>query len=355
MEEWDTTTRFSGVPVNQGLGGVHPHLRRGRCIGLALLAILCLILSLLFPLKVYAINNPDSVEFINTYCFRNLYESGDFLIVSHYNIAYASTPTTSVDNAFVFRLMDTDGSTMLGSNTAYPFADNGYGQGVVSIYFPAASAPTWGSAYILMLSESPVYFASPVDWTYTLTSADYTSETTQAGNQAALATKVLDIAMDLEIAWDATLLDLTDAGVCLSSTGESYFRYSIPGLQVMAPTLFYYYVQSPDFTEETWGTNQSTNYTTRFDDSWVGQAIDDAASLFQINTSMIGGIFILGACIAFIVVSAKTFQTTLPGFIAGIAITLAGGIMGWIAPAMLGVIALFAALYLGYFLLYNRG
>jgi len=344
---------------NHRLGGT---VEKPKAITLRLLAIALIFSALVLPFVFLpspvdaAMSNPSGVEFIEVVAFHHLYETDDYLLLCHYNIAYASPPPTTVDDAFIFRLMDTDGTTLLGSNTAYPFADNGYGQGIVSIYFTEddAHAPAWDGLYILRLSGNPSAFTTPPVYNYTLVASDYSTVDTQAGNQAALATKILDISMDLEIAWDASLLDLTDTGVVLSATGESYFRYTIPGLQVLAPTLFYAYVSQPDFTPQDWGTNQGTNYTTRFDTSWVGESIADVGNLLQINNSYVGGIIVMGACLVFIILSARQFQTTHPGFIAAIVITIAGGLMGWVAPAMLGVIALFFALYIGYFLLFQR-
>ena len=345
------------LPDNQRLGG---SAEKPKAITLRLLAVALIFSALVFSFVLLpnpvdaAMSDPSGVEFIEVVAFHHLYETDDYLLICHYNIAYASTPSTTVDDAFIFRLMDTDGTTLLGSNTAYPFADNGYGQGIVSIYFTEDDAPAWDGLYILRLSGNPSAFVTPPVYNYTLVASDYSAADTEEDSRAALATKVLDVSMDLEIAWDASLLDLTDTGVVLSATGESYFRYAIPGLQVLAPTLFYAYVSSPDFTPQDWGTNQGTNYTTRFDDSWVGESIADVGGLLQINNSYVGGIIVMGACLGFIILSARQFQTTHPGFIAAIVITIAGGLMGWVAPAMLGVIALFFALYIGYFLLFQR-
>lgn len=342
---------------SEGLGG---NIEKPKAIIIRILTILFLIAALtlpffLFPPPVHAqMSNPDSVQFINVYAFRHLYEPDDFLLICHYNIAYTSIPSDTVDNTFIFRLMSAGGTTLLGSNTAYPFSDNGYGQGLVSIYFPEASAPAWNGLYVLRLSGNPSAFTTPPVYNYTMTTADYCAETTQDGNREALATRVVDIAMDLETAWSASLLDLTDVGVCLSATGESYFCYAIPGLKVIAPALFYSSVINPDYTPQVWGTNQGANYTARFNDTWVGESISDVGSLMQINNSYVGGVFVMGACLGFIIMSAKMFQTTHPGFVAACAITLAGGLMGWVAPAMLGVIVLFFALYIGYFALFTK-
>lgn len=324
---------------------------------LAAFIIFVVAITLLFVLTApvaHATDLPDSVTFNSAHVNRYLYEEGDMLITLHYTISYETLPDDPVDETFIFRVMDEDGVTQLAATTAYPFADDGYGQGLVSWYFAADDAPTWEGAYILRICGNPSAFEDPPEYNYTLESSDYTSETTQAGNQDDLATRVLDVAMDLEIAWDASLLDLSDVGVVLGTTGESYFRYAIPGLQVMAPSVFYTYVAQTDYTERDWGTNESTNWTSRFDDTWVGESLSDAADLFQVDYTLIGGIFVLAACIALTVLSARNFATTHPGFIASVALTICGALMGWMSWAMLGVMALFFALYIGYFLFFQR-
>lgn len=356
LEAWGKDAEHRSFHLGNTLGSLSPGtIQLVIRLGLALFLLGMLLASLFVSATpVLATADPDSVQFISVHANRHLYETGDYMLMIHYAINYGALPDDPVDETFIFRLMDTDGSTELGANIAYPFADDGYGQGIVTLYWPAAEAPAWDGLYIVRASGNPSAFANPPVYNYTMVPSDYCSETDQEGQQENMATWLLDVAMALEVAWDASLLDLTDTGVVLSTTGESYFRYAVPGLQVLAPELFYVQVSQPDWGEQSWGTNQSANYTSRYEGTWVGDAIDDAASLFSIEPVMISGTFILGACVAFIILSAKRFQTTLPGFIAGIALTTCGGLMGWISPAMLGVIGMMFALYIGYFLLFQR-
>ena len=123
---------------------------------LTVVAFVLFVLATVFPYSVLAAAHPDSNPTIDEiHINRNLIETGDVLIYALYNIPYASTPDERVDQLFVFRLMDTDGVTELGRNEAYAYVNRGYGQGVISFYFDASDASTWGQAYYIRISEKP--------------------------------------------------------------------------------------------------------------------------------------------------------------------------------------------------------
>jgi hypothetical protein len=97
-----------------------------------LLAALPVILALLIPLTAHAIDQPDNSDLIqasNAYTF--LLEKGDLLVVTEYDIQYATTPTDyRSDEAFFIQLLDS--GTTIGVNTLYPYFESGYQEGVAS-------------------------------------------------------------------------------------------------------------------------------------------------------------------------------------------------------------------------------
>ena len=82
-----------------------------------------LFLALLWPLIVssqtLAISDPSFKNIHDIVVYRGLVETNDFLAVVPYTIYYPTTPDTAIDQAFIFQLRN--GSTLLGSVTAYPY------------------------------------------------------------------------------------------------------------------------------------------------------------------------------------------------------------------------------------------
>jgi hypothetical protein len=164
---------------------------------------------------------PDStptLEQVDVY--RNLLETGDSLYVIYANIPYATPPDTDITDTFIVRLIDTDGTTVLGSTVGYAFNDDGYGYNVWSMYFPAADGLVWEALYTLRLSGNPAVFVTPPIYNVSIAASDYTDLTTQAENRSALAVRILALADDLDNKWGlaatASLLVESEAGTVLS-------------------------------------------------------------------------------------------------------------------------------------------
>ena len=305
----------------------------------------------------YAIDPPDDIDIIAKYANRNLLETGDLLIYAHYNLVYASTPSEPVNETFIFRLMSVDGTSELGRTLAYPYADLGYGQGVVAWYFPAATAPTWGQPYIIRVSPNPQAFDDPpAAEQFVMSSGDYSGFTSTADNRAELASRIITIASDLETAWNATLLSAQDVSTTLSSVGEAYFRGAIPGLQNMAPSLFYVQVFDPDTSglNRTYNLTQGETYTERFNNTLIGNATAPVSSLFHWNNQFMTSAIIVGLCVAAVGVSWAKFNVHEPGMLASLIITMAGFWWGWLAPAAFATLALVFGVYLAWLLFWRK-
>ncbi len=301
-----------------------------------------------------AVAQPDSLSIDTVFINRNLLETGDMLILAAYNIAYTVIPTVRADQAFVFRLIDTDESTQLASILPYVFNDNGYGQGMVSFYFAAADAPAFGVEYFIRISGNPAQFTSPPAENFKILASDYTSATTTLDNQAEVADNIRTIARGLEIAWSLTLLSEQDQGTVLSSTGESYFRNAVSGLQAMAPTVFFVQTLDIDLTERTWNTTQGSTYRDRLTGTWVDDSIDAAASVFRIDRQLMMGVVVVLLVVVAMWQSTARLNSTHPGFIASLLIMLFGVVQGWFSMVTFAIFGLFVIVYLGYWWFFQR-
>jgi hypothetical protein len=314
--------------------------------------------SLLMAVPAYATDppTPDNLQFESAMVFRHLIEDDDALFVFHFNIHYDSEqPDEPANHLFTFRLLETDGESQLGAVIPYAYYNAGYDQGCAAFYFPAAEAPTWGSAYILRISGNPEYFSTPPLCSHTLVASEYSQVDTQEENQTLLGNYILDAAADLEINWDTTLLYVTDLGMVLNSTGEGYFRGAIPGLAAMAPQIFPVQLLSPEYEDPGWTEEQGEAYAARFEDTWVGESLSRVGEDLHMGWNVITGILVFGVILALGIFCQYKYGTIKPIMIGGIAVMLGGTVMGWIAPAIMAIVTIFFALWLGYIWMFRHG
>ncbi len=297
-----------------------------------------------------ATDPPDATPTIeDIFIYRHLIEPNDLLLIATYNIPYTSIPDARVDQAYLFRLLDTDNTTVLLTNEAYPYDDKGYNQGFVSLYATAANAPTWGIDYSIQLIGKPSEFTdtSNVTYNYPINSSSYSTFATQSGNQLDLASKVIVAAQALEIAWSITLLGTGDTGIILDQNGVIYFRSAVLGLQVMAPTLFEIQVSDPDYTAENWTNAQATTYRGRFSGTWFGDATQDIADLFGMEFHFIASIPLM-LIILFLFVIAGRDGNVFSGLLGTVALVVYGALMGWTPFIVLSISTITIAAFVGY-------
>ena len=173
-------------------------------------------------------DSPPTVDGKNAY--RNLLETGDWLIVVYANIPYGTLPSTPVTQTYIWQLIDVDGVTELGSTVGYNYNDDGYGYNVYSMYWSASEATAlgmvWNTAYTIRLSGNPAVFDTPPVYNYTLNIADYSTLTAQADVQAELAARIIALAGDLDSKWGLSslysLLTQNETATVLSIYGRLF-------------------------------------------------------------------------------------------------------------------------------------
>lgn len=262
-----------------------------------------LVLFLLPATPVYAdTSDPDSppgIESFNVY--RNVIESGDWLLLIYANIPYSSLPDTPVHQTFIWRLMKVDGVTVLGTTVGYTFNDDGYGYNVYSMYWTAAEVTAngmvWSTAYPVKLSGNPAVFDTPPVYNYALGAGDYSALTVNADVQAEIAARILTIAGELNGHWGVgattPLLVEGDISTTLSIYGEAFFRGAIFGLQAMAPAVFSVVVRNIEIVARTWTDNYSENLTTQWSGTWIETSQEAGKALFGTDYDMLSIIMLL--------------------------------------------------------------
>lgn len=309
-----------------------------RLLRLTILILALLIFAL--PAKA-ATAEPDSVSLTDIEIFEDLITDGDFLAVVPYSIPFTTLPSQDIDELFIFKLLDESG-VELGSVTAYPYNDKGYGSGVVSFYLE--SGTTWESAYNFQVVESPVYFPSPNTWDFMVGPSNYSSSSDQA---TALRNKIISLSQSLGTEYDQDLLTTSEGISYLSTYGESYFLYAIPGLSTMAPGLFYTQVRSPSYDKRSWTYTFASSLQTRYSGTFIDQFMTGFSGLVAVDTAAWMNIVSMIMFVLLILAGYWKFKaTTMSSAMDGYALLILMMLNGFFSLIICGFIA-FAGLAAG--------
>lgn len=346
--------------MDMGKGDVSPAAGTGRNpflagrIGKAAIAALTAI-TLLASVPVAADPaSPDELEILSVFVAQNLWQDGDYLLVFHYNISYATPPATPANDLFHFRLLDTDGVTVLGAADPYAYNSGGYYEGAGGLYFNPGDTPTWEDPVVFQIRGNPEYWSSPPSTSYTLTVSDYSQFEMPWDNQEVLGDYIIEVAMSIEIDWDVIMLTESEVGTVLSTTGETYFRGTIKGLHLMAPQLFAISITDPDYTPSDYDTDRADEYISRWDGTWMESAIDGIRDLGFEPTLITGMVTLLLIGFMF-AISHTIWGTTDPAFNAGIIVFFMSYLMGFMAAAVMALVTVFAGIYIVYIWMFRHG
>jgi len=282
-------------------------MKKLRIIALVLL----LAIFLISATPVYADTpDPDSTPAIQSFnVYRNLLETGDWLLIIYANIPYGTLPDTPVTQTFIWRMIALDGVTELGDTVGYAYNDDGYGYNVYSMYWTAAEVTAngmvWNTAYTVRLSGNPVVFDTPPTYNYTIAIGDYSTLTVTADVQAELAARLLTIASELDTHWGVpvvpSLLSEAEAGMVLSIYGEAFYRGAIFGVQNLAPTMFSVIIRDLDVADRTWTDNYSLNLTTMWGGTWIDTAQAAGMALFGTDYDLLSIIMLLAMSVGLLI------------------------------------------------------
>lgn len=271
---------------------------------LAVIFIACVV-TLLLASTAYAIDLPDddpSIENIDAY--RNILETGDMLVIVYENTPYEDTPDEPYSESFIWRMYDTDEETELAQAVGADYFEYGYGYNIISFYFDADDAPTWEQAYPIVYTGTATAFAEPPEYNFVMASPDYSSITDTELVKVAIAERIIEIALDLNIKWGLSttyfLTDEFETGTRLSVYGQSFFREAIYGCQGMAPTAFPFSLGSI--------TNEDREWTDAYADElagiYTGTSLEDPITageeLLDVDYNLMGMLIILGLIVMII-------------------------------------------------------
>jgi len=306
------------------------------------------VLAVLYALPVLAISTPDSVSISKVHATEDVLGTGDILFTAEYNIAYTSVPDENINEAFIFRLIDTDGSTELGRVLAYPLVNQGYGVGVISFYFDNSTAPGTDQ-YIIRVTGNPAVFGTPYTQDFTMPTSAYTAYSSDPDID--IRTQVLLYVTDLNPTYEpatGSFLAASDGtATSLTAIGEVYFTNTIPNLRNMSPSLFQVQEVAPSAAVDTYNGSQASAYESRFVGNWVADSVDAAGDLLNTDAQLAMGLVIVVLCVLWAILAAKATGTANSGFLLMANTLLAGVLLGFVSMAVATTIVFICGVYLG--------
>jgi len=324
---------------------------------LRVVVLLAVGLMVLLPARpVYADTpDPDSTPSIQSFnVYHNLLETDDFLVLIYANIPYDTPPDDPVTETFIWRMIDTDDVTELGSTVGYAYQDNGYGYNVYSMYWTADEVDdlgiVWDTEYTIRLSSNPTAFDDPQIYDFTIDVSDYTDMDETADVKAEMGVRILHIAGDLNIRWallsDYFLTLEIETGTALSIYGEAFFRGVVFGLQGMVPQIFRFVVSDMEVTARDWDPAYSENLTSQWAGTWVGDAKDAGATLFGTDYDLPSLMLVSVGAIAMVFCGLVVAHDTWGGIIDASVILLLGAKLDFFGLGYLGLIISLCMLYI---------
>jgi len=314
-----------------------------------------LVLGLAMP--VFAIDDPEVLQVNAVWVYRNCMEDGDQLYLIDYTLDYDpdsdpltdDNPDENITEAYLVRLMN--GAAELGSTAPYAYYDEGYDRGVIALYFSAAEAPAWEGAYTMILVGNPTlaWGADPPETS--VGDFDLWQDWPISTTQEILASRILWLADQLELAWAVDMIETTASGSRLTDYGESYFVNVIPDLRTMAPSAFVGQIIQPEVEKREF----TEDYSDDLAASVVGTPLDltPLADAFDLSREVVTTVLYYAAVVIFLALLVTKIKNYKPAILMTIPCIIGGAFVG--VPLVITVLAgFFSLILIAYILFYQK-
>jgi hypothetical protein len=317
-----------------------------------LLLVIFIIAPIVIPtIAVSAIADPTTLTLDNITAYQSVIDTNDQLFIAKFTIDYAAYPTDETANtAFLFRMFDST-AVEISSVALYanPYFNDGFGQGIVSIYFTPDEVTSlglaWSEAHNFYLAGNP-----SANWTGAAPSTAATPVTTWSTTSGAVAIRVSALANTFQSAWGYQLIDTGT----LTTYGENYFVTTIPYLRIIAPSVFQSSTEpATEFRERAHG----LTYAITLRNQWLGTWLDmtTPAADWGVDAIWIYGLMWLAVMIAigWVTVSigssygqSVTVDNKPLLYVEALTMFFGGliGFLPWLAAVLVGVIFIFMIL-----------
>jgi len=348
-----------------------------RIFAVSLIAIL-FALGIALPCSAIPSNPPPIVSLSTPNYYTNCLANGDLLFWVDFNVNYgAVVPTETIDTTFIMRLVNNVSGADIMDSLPFAYFNNGYAEGLCTIYFTAAQVTTdFGSLsqalaniqlgnYYIQLNGNP-----NANWTGGIPSGKTTVEPDSSNSnsssfinrgsatigqtQNVISSDILIEAKQLQTAWgnnanyQLTTPAATGSGYLLTPTGQSYFTNVLPNLGVLAPNILISpsnapinVITSPVITTPFYSTLGSDMFGTSLD-------LTGAAAALKIGGMWLGILLTIGI-IAFVTVQGtKKANSYKPFIILTLPLIYLFTRIGWFPMLLtvgLGIVATFFVWY----------
>ena len=316
--------------------------------------------------RVFAIADPTTISIEDVRAYDGVLSSGDLLLVVEYDLVYASTPTETIDQAYLGRFKRA--GTEYASVEPYAYNDRGYGRGVFSLYWTKAqkeadsiefSNPnaevyeiTFQGKVGVFPGTAPSTTTGTIDW----------QETTDTATELFSHVRSLANSLQQDAGWsdNIPLISTTADIIQLSAKGEDYFTNAIPSLGSMIPSIFSSGLSTPDdtATEHSKGFEAEVETFWDTEGAWVDTRFDNLAETFKMPKRVITSILSLFIITGVVWGCAKLMGESDRGWEFGlltIAVTLPLlTAAAWMPMGVTMSVALFALLGIGWTIFLRR-
>ena len=317
---------------------------------------------LLLPVAVSADTAPDTLTIHSVNVSTNLKESGDFLYLVHFEIAWDDAndyPDSPSDETHLIQLFS--GSQTAAATTPYPYYNNGYSEGVASFYFTSDQANIlgleWESLYLIRITTQLGWVSPVTSYDYTISETDYCPTEERDDNRAWVKDWIIDAAQSIETDWGvSTALSTVSIDTVLSEVGETYFLRVVPGLRYLCPDLFTFNVICPEVPGDSGTPTHAIELTDRseYDGTIVENGIDTLETIF--GSATLGLNIAAIALIALLMgLSFWKLQNARPGMLLGLYTLPIGAELRFTELVVVGFIALLYTLFTAKILFWDKG
>lgn len=313
-----------------------------------------IVAMLIWSVPVLAIDEPSGVSLEDIMVVEDVINDGDAVAFVPYTVSFGTEPDENIDLTFIFTMLSPDTTQQLGQVTAFPFQNGGYGSGLVSFYYEDGLVT--GTAYTFRVQENPTYYPSPAYWDFNISEANYS---TASDTDAAVRSWILSVATALQAEWSIELLTNDDNGqIILSAYGQIYFGTAVPGLPLMASSLYDVQIRNPSYEKRSWDYTIAESMRTKYSGTFIGDFMTGFAGMA--GTSDSNAALDVASVIAFVVLTILSIKfgkgNIFSGLMNGYAFLMLLMLVGAFSMILTGAIAFFVGPVAGGTILFlNRG
>jgi hypothetical protein len=246
------------------------------------LAALAILAMGFFP--AFASATDPTVDVVSADAYRNIYDTGDTVIVAYYQLA---DWTSDYGLARLF-----NGTTKLQERDIY-YSDGEYAL-TAFLFTPGDASISWGSSLMVSIEGNPSSFTEPPVGSYNMTGSNWhaSASTTQGRSQlnSKLVNRLNLIETDSPTIADDDLIHRGASGWIATQDGASMLLTALPGLYTPLPKIFPSMQEQMAFLQETQGKALEDAFETEAQSGSLKPALQKIGNAFGLGNWFVVGL-----------------------------------------------------------------